>query len=278
MVLSLKMCVRRGALYWAKWPPLVLLDERVEELCPELGGLCEDLVRAARASGLDYLVEGLVGEFGIKALCKALPQSIPYLLRVLDARFAGPFAEWWYAVKEGRLPAVVERWDAPADPDCRLEIACPVSHAVLLNTPAEFVRRAWRCLYVPKTYREKFGSDFYITLADREIGVKFIPNPAELFRKLFEDLPPPDKLARCISTASSTTGARLYPLALFKHWADTGREPFIDAVVKGYPPVELVCKKPLKCDKNYIYVIKAVGEADVGGTRLLQVGHVVLDI
>ena len=268
----------RGRLYLVKAPPLVLLDDRVELFCPYLGGLCEDLEKTARATSLGALVEKLAGELNLRVLCKTLPQFVPYLLRVLEARFAGPFAEWWRAVKEGWFPAVVERWDAPADPECRLPVACPVSHAVLLNTPTAFAERVRRCLYVPKTYREKFGSDFYITLADRQIGVKFIPNPAELFRKLFEDLPPPDKLARCISTASSTAGARLYPLALFKHWADTGREPFVDFLLNGYPPVELICKEPLKCDKNYIYVLKAVRGADVGSTRLLQVDSVVLDI
>ena len=39
--------IPRDRLYLAKWPPLVLLDEEVEEFCSDLGDLCKDLARAA---------------------------------------------------------------------------------------------------------------------------------------------------------------------------------------------------------------------------------------
>ena len=267
----------RGRLYFAKWPPLVLLDERVEEFCPDLGGLCEDLERAAVATGLAIAVEKFAGRFSIGALCRVFPQSIPYLLRVLDARFAGPFAEWWYAVKEGRLPSVVERWDAPADPDCRLEIACPVSHVVFLNTPYGTAQRLHKCYYVTHTYRELYGVDLWIMLAHPKYGVRPMANPAQHLKPLLERLPPAEKLASCISTAGLTRGRRLYPLALLKQWALTGREPFVDAVLNGYPPVELVCNK-LKCDKQSLYVLQARYRSGDGGTRLHLVATNPLDI
>ena len=268
MVLSLKMYVHRGALYWAKWPPLVLLDERVEELCPDLGGLCGDLEKAAAEAGLDSAVERFAGRFSVGALCRVFPQSIPYLLQMLDARFAGPFAEWWRAVKEGRLPSVVERWEAPADPECRLPVACPVSHAIFLNTPYGTVQRLRKCYYASHRYRELYGADLWIKLAHPKYGVRPIAGPAQLLKPLLEGLPPPERLAGCTSTAGLTRGRRLAALALLKYWADTGREPFVDAVLNGRPPVELVCKKPLKCDKQHLYALKAAYGPRDGGGRL----------
>ena len=250
MVLSSSIYVRRGALYWAKWPPLVLLDERADELCPELGGLCEDLERAGRAVGLDRGVVEFAGFFSAGALGRVFPQLIPYLLQMLDARFAGPFSAWWRALKEGRLPSVAERWDVEPDPQCALPVACPVSHLVFLNTPHETARRLRKCLHVTRAFREIYGVDLWIKLADPKYGVRPIASPAQFLKPLLADLPPPEKLAACTSSAGVTRGARLTPLALLKYWADTGREPFIDAVLTGRPPVQLVCKKPLTCDKS----------------------------
>ena len=95
------MCstIPRGRLYLVRAPPLVLLDDRVELFCPYLGGLCEDLVKAAAAGRYHLLVEEFLkkhldmGELGIRALAKAFPQAIPLLLRKLEARLAGPSAD-----------------------------------------------------------------------------------------------------------------------------------------------------------------------------------------
>ena len=253
--------VPRGRLYFVKWPPLVLLDERVEEFCPDLGGLCEDLERAAVAAGYDRVIEEAAGEllgvrmsFGIRALAQGLPSAVPVLLQIMDARFTGHFADWWRLYKErGRLPASVERWEVPEDPDCRLEIACPVSYPVVLSRWA--LQELKKCVAVVRLFEELYGS-LWGAAADPTLQIKRLPFPRHYLKPVLERIPhPPHRLASCVSTASSMRGRRLAALASFKYWALTGRAPFIDALLYGDPPVELVCKKPLGCDPIYKYQV-----------------------
>lgn len=269
--------IPRGRLYLVRAPPLVLLDDRVELFCPYLGGLCEDLVKAAVAGRYHLLAKELLkkyyidmGEFGISELAKAFPQAFPLLLRKLDARFTGPSADEWLAVKEGRYPAVAERWEAPADPGCRLEIACAISHAFLLSDPERGVRLLSKCPVVAKLYREL--GNLYGEIADPKYGYGLIFYPAAFFRQVLAGLPPPERLAACISTAGLTRGRRLYPLALFQYWALTEREPYIDYLLAGYPPVSLSCRN-VRCNKQFLYTIKADRRFEkVGEPHLLKTG------
>ena len=183
----------RWRLYLVRAPPLVLLDDRVELFCPYLGGLCEDLVKAAVAGRYHLLAKELlkyyidVGEFGIRALAKAFPQAIPLLLRKLEARFAGPSADEWLAVKEGRYPAVAERWDAPADPGCRLEIACAISHTFLLSDPERGMRLLPKCPAVAKLYQ----GNLYGEVADPKYGYGLIFYPVAYGRTSGAGYAPP---------------------------------------------------------------------------------------
>ncbi|AFA38031.1 hypothetical protein Pogu_0004 [Pyrobaculum oguniense TE7] len=228
--------VPRGRLYFAKWPPLVLLDERVEEFCPELGGLCEDLERAGRAAGLGV---GSVGE-----LARRFPQHVPLLLHLLDARFAGPYAEWWDALREDRFPSVAERWEVAERPGCGLPIACPVSHTALLSSPPRSLRLLGRCIHLNKKFRERHGAALWDVVADEGAAKEALEEPRRWLAPLFQDLPPAEELAGCRSTASSMRGRRLEALALFKYWAETGREPYIDGALGGWPPVKLSRRPP----------------------------------
>ena len=264
--------VPKGRLYLAKWPPLALLDERVEELCPELGGLCEDLEMAAAAAGYDRVVEEAAAEllgvkisFGVRALAQGLPHVAPVLLQIMDARFTGPFADWWRFYKErGRLPVSVERWDVPADPGCRLEIACPVSYPVVLSRWA--LQELKKCVPVVKLYEELYGS-LWGAAADPTLQIRRLPFPRHYLKPVMERIPhTPHRLASCVSTASSMRGRRLGALASFKYWALTGRAPFLDALLYGDPPVELICKKPLRCDSSYKYQAARLREVGVATT------------
>ncbi|AFA38620.1 hypothetical protein Pogu_0593 [Pyrobaculum oguniense TE7] len=258
-IMSPREWVPRGRLYLVQAPPVVLLDDRVELFCPYLGGLCEDLVRAAVAYNAHLYVWEFsrrlgvdMGEFNIRVLAKAFPQLIPALLRRLDARFTGDNAEEWQAVKDGRYPAVVEKWDVPADPNCQLEIACAVSHAFLLSDPERGVKLLTKCPVLAKLYQ----GNLYGELADPKYGYGVIFYPAAYFRQVAKALPhPPEKLAACTSSAGLTRGRRLYPLALFQYWALTEREPLVDYLLRGYPPVRLSCRN-IRCGKRFLYIIK----------------------
>ena len=158
--------VPRGRLYFAKWPPLVLLDERVEGFCPDLDGLCEGLERAAVAAGLGV---GSVGE-----LTRRFPHYVPVLLQLLDARFAGPFAGWWEALREDSLPSVAERWEAAERPGYELPVACPASRAFLLSTPPRSLRLLRKCVHLNKKFREHYGAALWDVVADEERGIKAV--------------------------------------------------------------------------------------------------------
>ena len=234
--MALAPYVPRGRLYYVGWPPLVLLDERVEELCPELDGLCEDLERAAKVAGLGV---GSVGE-----LSRRFPQYVPVLFQLLGARFAGPFAGWWEALREDLFPSVAERWEAAERPGCELPIACPVSHAALLSSPPRSLRLLRKCVHLNKKFREHYGKALWDVVADEGAAKEALEEPRKWLRPLFEGLPPAEGLAGCRSTASSMRGRRLEALALFKYWAESGREPYVDGALRGWPPVKLSRRPP----------------------------------
>lgn len=218
----------RDRLYWAEWPPLVLLDPRVGQFCEGLGGLCRDLEKAMRAAGL--------GAGSVEELSAEYPQLYPVLLQMLNAKFAGPFAQWWEALKEDRFPSVAERWEAGGGADCHLAVSCPVSHAALLSSPARSLRLLRRCVYLNKKWREAYGKALWDVVRDEGPVVEALKSPREWLKPLFADLPPPAALARCKSTASSMRGRRLVALALFKYWAEEGREPYVDRVFNWQSP------------------------------------------